>query len=73
MGQHQISHDGEQVLTLPPLPEAQAKASVLPGLAGTTSAAFCALWPHERFGLLAPFTGSTSLIWRIGLSAVTHG
>ena len=61
---------GQKELTLPPFPEAQANVTSLPGLASTTRAAFCACWPHERFGFDAPLTGDTSSMRRIGLSTV---
>ena len=56
-------------LTLPPPPPDQEKATLLPGLAGTTRAAFCAFCPHERLGLDAPLTGSMLSIRRMGLSS----
>lgn len=52
---------------LPPEPPAHWMEKTLPGFAGTTIAAFCALRPQTISGLVEPLTGPLLAIVRMGL------
>ncbi len=51
--------------------EAQSMEMLLPGCAGTVSAAGCTSSPHARFGSVVDVIGLVVAIWRMGLSIGT--
>lgn len=53
-----------------PSPPDHCTENTLPGFAGTTSSAFCALRPQMRSGLDDPFTGPMSDTRRMGLGPI---